>query len=216
MSKIKRSWNAIAFNWDDEEFTLLSAEGDIDRMLVCFPNGKRHSFARNIPEETKAGPRTTTTSGCMVSVQGRIGARLSDRFTYTCYVQEEDAGFKAHAHRDNLALPVRNGLVYWSRDELIRYSVSYVQPFDPRPTNTEVAKHRAVDCSDVAKYSLDRAERYLWVTNETGTGTLYLRFGLLRDPRCACWLPSKSERTNCIGILPRNAGCITTIPILAK
>lgn len=168
----KKKLVRVAFNWNDDEYALLSDKPEIDRWLIHHPVGKRHAFSNAIPDVARNWLANNDEIWLTVTGQDRIGARLHERFSYATYCQKQEAGFKAHAHRTHLAFPVRNGLVYWSQRELTRYCVS----FSTKPTEakqlSKTNQHRAIDCLDFAKYSLDREDRYLWVTNETGTETV--------------------------------------------
>jgi hypothetical protein len=168
----KKKLVRLAFNWNDDEYALLSDKPEIDRWLIHHPVGKRHTFSNAIPDVARDWLANNDEIWLTVTGQDRIGARLHERFSYATYCQKQEAGFKAHAHRAHLAFPVRSGLVYWSPRELTRYVVSFsTKPSEPKQ-QSKTNQHRAIDCLDFAKHSLDREDRYLWVTNEAAKDTL--------------------------------------------
>jgi hypothetical protein len=167
----KKKLVRVAFSWEEDELFSLNDKAEVDRQLLFAPPARRQQYlgaAADIADWTANNDEIWLT----VTGQGRVGTRLTDRYTTTCYMQKQDSWFKAKARRHYLAIPVRNGLVYWSKNELTRYSVSYTTRLDAEKQRSETVKHRAIDCIDFDKYSLDRADRYLWVSNATATGTL--------------------------------------------
>jgi hypothetical protein len=163
----------LAFNWEEDEIVTLNDSGEFQRMLLLGPQFKRYAFDQAIPENFADWATHNDEIWLTVSGQGRIGARITDRYTYSCYIQTQEAGFKAHAHRTHLAIPVRAGLVYWSRNELTRYGVSYSSKLTAaKQVRNPAAQYRAFDCLDFAQYSLDRRDQYLWVSNFGGTETI--------------------------------------------